>query len=47
MTNTADRLLKFLVETDSGCWEFVGGRFSDGYGAIRNIKHGKAWSWLQ
>ena len=29
-----DKLLDKLVETDSGCWEFIGGRGGSGYGYI-------------
>lgn len=34
MTSLADKLSNNLVETDSGCWEFVGGRTGSNYGAL-------------
>ncbi len=32
--NLADKLSDNLVETDSGCWEFVGGRTGSNYGVL-------------
>jgi hypothetical protein len=31
--NRADKLSQLLLETESGCWEFIGGRTGSGYGA--------------
>ena len=36
--NIADKLIDKLVQTESGCWEFVGGRTGQGYGAL-SINH--------
>lgn len=35
MNNPVDKLFDRLVETDSGCWEFIGGRIPDGYGMLK------------
>lgn len=37
--NLADKLSDNLVETDSGCWEFVGGRTGSGYGVVSESKY--------
>jgi hypothetical protein len=31
-----DKLCNNLLEVESGCWEFIGGRTGSGYGAITN-----------
>jgi len=36
----ADKLSERLVEVESGCWEFIGGRTGAGYGAI-SLSHTK------
>lgn len=34
MTTLVEKLSDMLIETESGCWEFTGGRTGGGYGAI-------------
>ena len=34
MTTLGDKLFNLLKETETGCWEFIGGRTGGGYGAL-------------